>query len=329
MQWNGTHFTPTNDTIATHAVAKNVIGVGGHENYKPAIADPSALADNINELYIGSGRGPTDDGRIKPDILATATEVFSTRSRIAPAFPPPPGLGQCIKNQSFAGGNYNLGPNYSTCHGTSMATPHIAGLVALLRQYFKTHEGIQNPSSALIKATLINSAVDMGYGLPSNTTGWGRVNITNVLSANASPPPVDYMRFWDVTNGLTAGSGDACVFPVAAGQQFKATLVWSDKEAAIATQKTLINDLDLMVTGPNGLVYNGNDFTAPFNNQRDNTNNVEQVIIPAPTPGEYAVSVSAFSIPSSPQPYALVLSFKDGYTPGAGPAQYPIICTRR
>ena len=83
------------DTIATHAVAKNAISVGGSENYKPSIADPFAIANDTNELYPGTGRGPTDDGRIKPDILVPGTEIFSTRSRIAPAWP----SGACTKNQ--------------------------------------------------------------------------------------------------------------------------------------------------------------------------------------------------------------------------------------
>ena len=67
-----------------------------------------------------------------------------------------------------------------------MATPHVAGMVALLRELYKTNPAYNftNPSSALIKATLINSAVDMGFGMPSNATGWGRVNMSRVLPSS-------------------------------------------------------------------------------------------------------------------------------------------------
>jgi len=306
----------SNDTIATHAAAKNVIGVGGSENYKPLIADPPILADNINELYLGSGRGPTDDGRIKPDIIAPATEIFSTRSRVAVQ------TGLCIKNQSNQGGNYNLGPNYSTCSGTSMATPHIAGLVALLREFYKTHVGSTNPSSALIKASLINSAMDMGYGLPSNMTGWGRVNISRVL-----PSPSNELFVQEITPGLITGQGNVCqLLFVDSGAPFKATLVWSDKEAAIAAQKTLINNLNLLVRDPVGNTYYGNDFLPPYDNIADDTNNVEQVIIPNPIAGEYTFSVTAANVPVPPQPYAIVVSYKQQTLP-PGPQVYSHICT--
>ena len=162
-----------NDTIATHAVAKNAISVGASENYKPTIAEPSTLADNADQVWSSSGRGPTDDSRIKPDILVPGTEIFSTRSRAAYT------SGMCIKNQSVTPGLYNLGPDYSTCTGSSMATPHVAGMVALLREFYKKQH--INPSSALIKATLINSAEEMGYGTPSTMAGWGRVDLTNIL----------------------------------------------------------------------------------------------------------------------------------------------------
>ena len=303
-----------NDTIAPHAVAKNVISVGGSENYHPLIADPPAVADNINELYLGSGRGPTNDGRIKPDILAPATEVFSTRSRIAPAWPG----GGCTKNMSQFGGNYNLGPNYATCGGTSMSTPHIAGMVALLREFYKNNMGIPNPSSALIKATLINSAVDMGFGLPSNATGWGRVNISRVL------PSSETALFIKTGSQLSTGQQGGCgVMNVSSGAPLKVTLVWSDKEAALPATIALVNNLDLVVTDPLGNVYNGNDFTSPYNNAVDARNNVEQVIIPNPMPGMYTLMAKGTNIMFGPQPYSIVASYKSSI-PGGSPVQ---VCT--
>ncbi len=314
--WQGGGFK--NDTTAPHASAKNVIAVGGSENYKPIIGDPPTIADNINEIYYGTGRGPTDDNRIKPDIIAPALEIFSPRSRIAPAWP----AGGCTKNESNQGGNYKLGPDYASCGGTSMSTPHIAGIVTILREYYKTNEGITNPSAALIKASIINSAVDMGYGLPSNTTGWGRVNISRVL-----PSTGNSLFAQDVSPGLSTGQIRGCtLLKVEAGAPLKATLVWSDKYAAILAQKTLVNDLDLRVTDPAGNVYNGNDFNAPYNNEIDNTNNVEQVIIPSSMAGKYSVTVYANNVPFPQQPYALVVSYKEKQSSGIKQAKH--ICTK-
>ena len=203
-----------------------------------------------------------------------------------------------------------------------MATPHIAGLAALLREYYKTHN-INNPSSALIKASIINSAVDMGYGLPSNTTGWGRVNVSKVLPSTESS-----LFAQDISPGLSTGQTNRCtIIKVEPGTQFKATLVWSDKYAAVAAQKTLVNDLNLRVVDPAGNGYNGNDFNAPYNNQIDNTNNVEQVIIPSPAAGKYSITVYGSNVPWPQQPYALVVSYKEKQQ-GGGMKQGPFICTK-
>lgn len=304
-----------NDTIAPHAVAKNALSIGASENFK-LNAEPPTLADNINQHWPGSGQGPTDDGRIKPDILAPGTEVFSTRSRSAVVG------GICIKSISSTPGLYNLGPNYATCTGTSMAAPHVAGLVALLREYYKTQHNINNPSSALIKATLINSAMEMGYGTPSNITGWGRVNISNVLPSSSND-----LFFIDEADGLITGEQVLCTINnVASGTPLKATLVWSDSPGAILSTRNLINDIDLTITDPNGNAYYGNDFTAPYNTQRDSINNVEQVIIPNPAEGGYTFTIAAANIPIPEQPYALVISYKDSRGTVLGPTEPTLTC---
>src|SRR5207249_2850945 len=118
-------------------------------------------------------RGPTDDGRIKPDLVAPGTNIVSNQSHY-------PGA-------STLWGPYGPNPNYAYSGGTSMATPLAAGAGALVRQWL-TARGIANPSAAAIKATLLDTTYDMApgqYGAgatqeipanrPNNVDGWGRV----------------------------------------------------------------------------------------------------------------------------------------------------------
>ncbi|MEK6861411.1 MAG: S8 family serine peptidase, partial [Nanoarchaeota archaeon] len=142
-------------TINPPATAKNVIAVGGNNK------------NNINLMYTLTATGPTADGRIKPDLIAPALNTISTRSS--------------VNGNSNGCASNGINQFYSTCSGTSMATPVIAGLSALAKEYFIKVKGIQpitplTPSSALIKASLINGAEDMGFGIPSFTSGWGRAN---------------------------------------------------------------------------------------------------------------------------------------------------------
>src|SRR4029453_6269240 len=109
-------------------------------------------------------------GRIKPDLVAPGTNILSVRSS------------QATEN---GWGSYNQ--YYMYLGGTSMASPLAAGAAALVREYYIEHEHSVNPSAALLKATLINSTVDItGYGntsreagqpVPNNHEGWGRIDV--------------------------------------------------------------------------------------------------------------------------------------------------------
>ena len=210
------------DSISWPGTAKNVVTVGASESFRPsggfnypngvcwAWADcwprdfPAlpiaidALSNNINGLAAFSGRGPTDDGRIKPDLVAPSTNIISARSHH-----PRAGTGW---------GFYNA--HYIYDGGTSMATPLAAGVATLVRDWYNDVQRIANPSSALIKATLINGATTLtpgqyGYGatqeiannIPNNTAGWGRVN----LAGSVAPDAPIALRFDDHTTGLNSG----------------------------------------------------------------------------------------------------------------------------
>jgi len=209
------------DSISWPGTAKNVVTIGASESFRPsggfnypngvcwAWADcwprdfPAfpiaidALSNNINGLAAFSGRGPTDDGRIKPDLVAPGTNIISARSHH-----PRAGTGW---------GFYNS--HYIYDGGTSMATPLAAGVAALVRDWYNDVQRIATPS-ALIKATLINGAAviapgQYGYGstqeiassTPNHAAGWGRVN----LAGSVAPDAPIAIRFDDHTTGLSAG----------------------------------------------------------------------------------------------------------------------------
>lgn len=256
----------SNNTITTPSTAKNCLSVGASENIQP---DGGNAADDPDDIAYFSSRGPTDDGRIKPDLVAPGTWIMSTLSHV-------------------------IDPNndYTYKSGTSMATPLTAGTAALVRQYYVENESIA-PSAALIKATLINGATDMGYS--AYDQGWGRVDLNNSLF----PAPPITVRFFD-----NISLNNECwhtEYYISSGSPLKMSLVWTDYPASLPAADTLVNDLDLKVESPNATIYYGNG-------EPDATNNVEQVYLETPESGWYNISVNGTNVPEGPQPFALVIT---------------------
>lgn len=257
----------------------------------------------FDHLAAFSSRGPTDDGRIKPDIVAPGANILSTMSSQ---------VSQC------GWGPGELGDKYCMNGGTSMSNPLVAGAATLVQDWYEDVKGHANPSAALIKATLVNTAVDMaGYGngnreagqpIPNNHEGWGAVNLANVAA--------DGREFFD---GDSVGTDTVATynFDAPGGQPFKATLVWTDYPGSTSASVTLVNDLDLVVTSPSGAVYQGNVFSGGWSQtggSADRLNNVENVYVQSAEAGTWTVEVSGFNVPQGPQSFALVV---DGGTVGA------------
>jgi subtilisin family serine protease len=316
------------DLLLSPGTAKNVITVAASESDKnegpyqdipwlllslcfwtePIVSD--IIADNPEGMAAFSSRGPVDDGRIKPDITAPGVNIVSNRSQV-------PGATELW-------GAYDA--NYSYSGGTSMATPLTAGAGAIVREWLNL-KGLSNPSAALIKATLLNTTHDMApgqYGLgatqeitftrPNPVTGWGRVD----LGFLAEPPPFG-IWFDDHTTGMSMGETvtylDSLTQPLEVltdTQPLRIMLVWTDPPASLSADEQLVNDLDLVVTGPFGMTYYGNDEPSG-----DRLNNVEGIVIDNPPVGTYQVDIEAFNIPVASQPYALVVAgpVDDGTAP--------------
>src|SRR5581483_9462747 len=160
------------------ASGKNVIATGASEN--GGQLDFGFYDDGPDTIADFSSRGPCEDGRLKPDLVAPRTFIASLLSSSA--------------SSQFAWlpiDNY-----YIYMGGTSQAGPHASGAAAVFVQYYKSQHTNAVPSPAMVKAALINSAVELdeangGPGpIPNNDEGWGRLALTNIIG---SPRVYEYV----------------------------------------------------------------------------------------------------------------------------------------
>ncbi|MBV7329687.1 hypothetical protein KFU94_15865 [Chloroflexi bacterium TSY] len=130
--------------------------------------------------------------------------------------------------------------------------------------------------------------------------GWGRVDLQTVLAPDAP----QHVQFHDVRNGLPQGESHEYTLTLqGSGEPFRITLVYTDVDVPSGD---IVNDLDLLVTGPDGSFYFGNDFTQQ--GVPDADNNVEGILIPNAAAGQWTVQVIGTKVPQGPQDYALVIS---------------------
>ena len=184
------------------------------------------------------------------------------------------------------------------------------------------------PSAALIKAVLINGAVEItGAGAydnnepryPNNQMGWGRILINNTLYFSGGPRG---LKVFNENIGISTGQFKTYSVPVYdSSQSLKVTLVWTDYPATTGAQRTIVNDLDLLVTDPLGNQYKGNVFggTNPHQSTTDGNYdgvNVEEGVLRLPSfvvPGSWTIRVTGKNVPNGPQPFVVVVSYGRQY----------------
>jgi len=273
-----------------------------------------SLEYSDKNVAVFSSRGPTSDGRIKPDIVTIGQPIFSARAHEKP----------------FQGKQC---PIPQVMQGTSQSTPLVAGYCVMIKEYMKTlYEQFTNVKGAdklqatqmadykqgkvfgsLLKAIVINSGSELtgvvdinGQGIirklngfPSFTQGFGNVNLTTIM-----PFPETTKFMFAHQESISTNEQKRYCFHTTSGMIKKVTLVWSDFPASPSAKSTLVNNLDLALQFSNGYEALGNNAKA---GHADDVNNVEQIILAKPQ--EYIkVVVRGSDVPHGPQPFALVVT---------------------
>ena len=289
------------NTIGAPGTGKNIISVGAAENYNQYSGDTDGSgvgdsgSDNANDIIDFSSRGPCDDQRKKPDIVAPGTHVQGAASFYAGY------TGDGVSDKYRPAGQ----TNYASSSGTSHSTPAVAGGSALVYQYFINQGWSTNPSPAMVKAYLMNSTrymtgVDTGDTLPSNNQGMGMMNLGNAFDGTAR-----ILRD-QLTNDLFTASGQSRTFYGTVSdtnKPLRITLGWTDAPGS-TSGNAYKNNLDLVVT-VGGVAYKGNVFSgsnSTAGGSADVRNNVECVFRPAGTTGLVQVTVSGNNINSDGVP---------------------------
>jgi hypothetical protein len=286
------------ETLPGDVNAKNILTVGAVAGILSGYTKKEDVVENSFSTW-----GPTDDGRIKPDIVAVGVSVLSTLST----------------NDS----------SYGYSSGTSMSSPGVAGSLLLLQElsYKLTNKPVR---SATLKALAIHTANEAGTSPgPDYKFGWGLMNsseaattLNNALSTNNASSSTDL-----VYEDVLQNQGSKTYNIVASGKKaLKATLVWTDIKGVANNSLNnntpkLVNDLDLKISSGNSVVetWNLNPANPSEAAKRGNNkiDNVEKVEIDSVIVGNtYTITVShKNNLDRGSQAYSLIIS-------GGGGAAY-------
>ena len=280
------------DLITSYGLAKNVLTVGAIHPIEGGFQESTEA-----ELAYFSSLGPTDDGRIKPDIVADGWEVLSSVA---------------TSNQA-----------YDSYSGTSMAAPNVTGSLQLLQEYHAQLYDGNFLKAATLKGLVIHASDDTGNEGPDYTFGWGVLN-----TARAAEVIRDQGDLYSLEERTLVQDAVDTIHVIASGSEaLKVTISWNDPFASpleidelVVNNRTplLVNDLDIKVIGQDSTFYPwilNPDFPSASattgNNFRDN---VEQVIIGNSVPGaSYQVVIShKNNLVNGSQDYSLIIGGQGG-----------------
>jgi len=280
------------DTLPNTQVAKNTLVVGATMDHTADPQNPGQIA--VTDF---SSFGPTDDGRCKPDVVANGFELISPY--YDPSYPPD--------------------TTYGKGSGTSMAAPGVSGTAALLLEHYRNENGGETPPSATLKGLIMHTATDAGNPGPDYIFGFGQVNgaAAAQLISNADGSHAILEDSFAETERLFDF--------VAGGGPVKATLAWTDPAPEILPgaglddpTPVLVNDLDLWITGPDGIHYPwtldpANPAADATRDKLNHLDNVVQVWIPDAMAGLYTVHVGGMlgdntTVENLSQDYSLIVT---------------------
>ncbi len=272
----------------------------GHRFRSAPIADEKVSGDP-ESIAAFSGRGPCDDERIKPDVVGPGTDIVSTKALNTPL-------------ENFWGSYPGFQKRYAIIGGTSMSTPIVSGMAALIRQYYLT-ERDHRPSAALLKATIINStrrltgvsALAENDKIPNYHQGFGGVQFSNAIPNKTQPTlKLEYSDEWQTDKLSFSGSGQKYRFSINVneGTPLRFCLVWTDPPG-----RSLQNILNLFVENTErDNIYSNPDRPRALT-ATDQVNNVQIIRIDDPAPGRYKINIIARRIlVKTGQPFAVVVT---------------------
>lgn len=266
--------------IPPPATAKDIVAVG-------------AVNGDNGAMTTFSSWGPTDDGRLRPDLVGAGCNAGNN---------PVPAIGSTWPTNGYAG----------LC-GTSMAAPAVSGTLGLMIQRYRAvcTNTTADPLPSTLKALLVHTARDLDDGSvflnpgPDYASGYGAMDTKEA---------VDMLPFHR-EDQVSQSQVDTFQITVTRQSNLKVTLVWDDPAAAAGAGVALVNNLDLELVEPNGVtihrpwVLNPVNPTANATKATDNRNVVEQVVVGTVTganAGVWTIRVKGTSVPSGPQRYSLV-----------------------
>lgn len=271
------------------ANAKNVMTIGA---VNKIVNGWSRSSDVVMSSF--SGWGPTDDGRIKPDVVANGVSVYSSTS---------------TNNTAYA----NL-------NGTSMATPNASGSALLVQQHYNNRRGSFMRASTL-KGLIIHTADEAGANPgPDYSFGWGLMNTDKAVSVIS-----DTLKSSIQQLSLSSNATYTYSFFADGTSPIRATICWTDRPATPlsasldAPNKRLVNDLDIRLrrnsdnTNLLPYVLNPASPASAATSGDNNTDNTEMIHLGTPTAGIYTITIThKGALTGGAQPYALIVS---GITP--------------
>ena len=246
---------PDYTSIDPISVSKNIISVGA--------------VDDTGGMSSFSSWGPTEDGRVKPDIVANGVGLTSTW----PAGIICPGSDTYDTHCSFS--------------GTSMAAPVVTGAIALIIQRYKEVFG-HAPSPAMVKALIINTASELGTIGPDYSFGWG------LLDAKAAINLIDDGHTYLKTHSLSnAETREYSLNVSSASKVLKVSVAWTDPAGSPSAEMVLENDIDLELIDPSEGIHmpwtldKSNPSAAATRDRVNTVDNVEQVLVNFPEEGAW------------------------------------------